>query len=324
MVDSDIDEPISSEVRLGTELAALIDAEPDKLTHALPQMHEALMSTQPHLTILAIVMAGRAGTAGLPVLREALQSDQVTIRQFAAQGLGQLGPDPAVVEALVKAAKDPDPITGEIASLALGRAGKAALDPLRLLVRESDPAISIRALKALGQAGKGTGLPLLELDAARSYPDPRQAIAAAEAAVQSSGNPGKGLGDLIMQMESSDPGIRKEAADASGRLMDTARAAAPQLQRLLAGDDEPEVRGAAATALALIGGHVDRTVTSLTAALRDPDRKVRRAVVIALAALEDLAMPAVPALRALENTVDEDTDLALVKAALTRIEGEQA
>lgn len=324
MVDDTLDEPISPDVRLGAELAGLIDAEPGEIAQAVPRLHEALSSDQADLRILATVMAGRAGVAGLPLLDEALQSDQPPIRQLAVQGLSKLGREPTAIGALAKAAEDADPTTAELAAMALGRVGKAALDPLRQLIRKGDPATSIRALKALGLAGKGADVPLLELDAARSHPDPLRAIAAAEAAVQSSGNPGKGLGNLIMQMESSDPGIRKEAAAAAGRLMDTARAAAPQLQRLLAGDDEVEVRGTAATALALIGGHADKTVTCLTSALRDPDQTVRRAVFIALAALEDLALPAAPALRALLGTVDDDSERALLKAALTRIEGEQA
>ena len=285
-------------------------------------MHVALSSDQAHLRLLATALAGRAGSAGLPVLEAALGAGEPAMRQIAVQGLVSLGPNLQAVDALARAARDEDKTVREIAFLGLGRAGKAAMDPLRRLIKEQDPELSRAAMRALGEASQGTGIPVLEPGVARHHPDPLHAIAAAEASVRTSGDPGRGLGDLIVKLDHEDAAVRAEAATSCGRLMDHAREATARLQQIVIQDPASEARRAAATALAMIGGGANDSVSVLTGALRDPDKMVRRTVIVALAALDDVARPAVPALRALLQTMDDESDQEMVKAALRRIQGE--
>jgi len=93
-----------------------------------------------------------------------------------------------------------------------------------------------------------------------------------------------GSGALLSYLESSDPGIRRRAAIAAGRIGDPL--AAPQLVLRLE-DPEVEVRRASAFALGLLG--VRETALDLTALLEDPDPIARGRASEALGRIGDPA-----------------------------------
>lgn len=85
----------------------------------------------------------------------------------------------------------------------------------------------------------------------------------------------------IGRLEAPEPDVRREAAEALRRLGASAAEAVPALSAALR-DPDPEVRGAALSALVAVGG---RALSSIASALQAPDWKLRRGAAAALARL---------------------------------------
>lgn len=306
---------------LVAELAGLMQAPRSSVQAALPQLERALGSSNTSLQILATVLAGRAGPAGLSVLSRAQDAKSAPVRQFAAMGLGQIGPSEGTVEALTRAVRDSDETAAKLAAASLGRSGNAAVPSLRSLAQSGNAGVAVLAVRSLGQATEGSGRLAPELAAARHSSDPFIAVAAAESALRADGNSADALDDLIGRLRGDpDSEVRSEAASACARLMEKAEGAAAPLREALAGDPEAKVRASAATALALIGGRDGRTVSSLARALGDRDPMVQKSTIIALSSLEGKAEPTLPALRALGQVADEEMS-GMIAAAIDRIDG---
>jgi HEAT repeat protein len=121
------------------------------------------------------------------------------------------------------------------------------------------------------------------------------------------------LGDL----KDRDVLVREEAVEMLGQMGTAARAALPELKKLVA-DPNRALRTRAALALWRIGGDARPAVAVLTANLRDGDLSMRRE---ALLALGQLGTEAVPAANAIVELLD-DSDVAVrsqAGTALTRM-----
>ncbi len=303
---------------LAAQLARLMQAPRSKVQAALPQLQQAFGSQNRSLQILATVLAGRAGPAGLSILSSAQSAKSTAVRQFAAMGLGQIGPGAGAVEGLARAMQDGDEVTAKVAAAALGRS-RDAVTPLRSLAQSSNPRVAALAVRSLGQATEGTGRLVPELAAARHSTNPHVALAAAESALRVDESSADALDDLIERLRADpDPEVRSEAAAACGRLMEKAEGSADALRRALASDPEAKVRANAAIALVLAAGRDRASVSSLARALGDRDPTVQKASIMALHSLENKAEPALPALRALDQVADEEMS-QMIAAAIERI-----
>ncbi len=312
--------PAMEESGLASELAKLVQAPSSDVRANLPRLETAFGSSNPSLRILAVVLAGRAGPGGLSILSRAQDAKSANLRQFAAMGLGQMGPGTGAVEGLARAVQDGDAVTAKVASAALGRSPDAA-STLRGLARSSDPRVAAMAVRSLGQVTEGSGQLAPELAAARRSPDPNVALAAVESAVRVDANGGDALAELIGRLAGdSDPAIRAEAAAACGRLMDRAKGSEVALREAIVSDPEAAVRANAAISLALVGRGEAATVNCLARALGDRDSAVQKASIMALHNLENKAAPALPALRAL-NEVADDEMRGMINATIERIAG---
>ena len=153
-----------------------------------------------------------------------------------------------------------------------------------LLVRleDADDQVRRRAAEVLGQLGQKMArrvVPLLIRDLDARHPTPVWTVRA--------------LGEFGLEADQALPALRALADDTSvtGALRFAAKKAVQAIDKvsrtfheqtlpdLIAnlGDDDPEIRASAATALARHGSRAKAAVPALTRALDDPDPKVQRA-----------------------------------------------
>ena len=271
---------------------------------------------------LAAVLLGQIGAPAVAALSRALEEKQrPPVRHFAASGLARIGPAAApAIEALGKCLAAPDETLRVIAALALSRIGAPALAILRRgLATEISAAVSARAVGWMGREGA----PAVE-DLKRLVVSGRGStrIAALTALVAVTGDPARGLPQLIEVARGTDPAMRVEAIERIGELLEHGRGAEQALRSFL-DDTAAPVRAAAALALARIGSVEPETGTALTRRLSDSDGQVRGRAALALARFGPSAGAALPALRAL--LADPDVQIATVAAAAVRsIEGSDA
>jgi HEAT repeat protein len=121
---------------------------------------------------------------------------------------------------------------------------------------------------------------------------------------------------LAQLLTDSDLDVRLAAATALERWGPAAKAAAPDLQRTI-GSTEGELRCAALRALGAMGGpEANAAIADATAALADPDVRVRRVAAQLLGKLGPEAREAVPALRQLLEDESSDVQRAAGEALL--------
>lgn len=108
----------------------------------------------------ATVALGQIGSEGnsrvIAILADLLESDDATVRNYAAIGLEHLGPKArAAVPALAKALKSPDVIVRRWSSMALSKIGgaevRAALPALRAALDDEDPSVRSHAAEIISQ-----------------------------------------------------------------------------------------------------------------------------------------------------------------------------
>jgi len=205
---------------------------------ALIRMKASLKMAMSPLDGLQIVGAGGVGPEELPALVEALKKPDPNVRRSAIEDLGRIGA--AAVPTLVASFKDADP------RVRVAAAGAAlSVDPKHA-----------GALAALIAASKDAN-PVVRRLAAESLAVEPAASALAEL-----------LGD-------KDDEVRWAAADSLGELGPAAAPAVPALLKLMA-DKDPSFRSVAADALGQgARGNPPAAAPALTAALKDPDRRVR-------------------------------------------------
>jgi hypothetical protein len=134
-------------------------------------------------------------------------------------------------------------------------AGDADVLTLIQLLRSREVGQRLRAAKSLGQIGPDARAAVPELAAVLADPDGdvRRAALAAIKGIQGSVATADAAGVFVLDLQSPEEDIRYQAVKNLGRLGRDARQAVQPLQPLLA-DPSPDVRRAAAEALARIGG----------------------------------------------------------------------
>lgn len=120
---------------------------------------------------------------------------------------------------------------------------------------------------------------------------------------------GRSAGQLRAGLSNPDTDIRRQAATDLGRLNSHGSVALPELANALTSDPDPGVRAAAAEAVGKMAPASERVVDSLAKALTDRDPWVRMNSALALLLLREKARPAVPALAAAANDLENDTTL---------------
>jgi HEAT repeat protein len=217
------------------------------------------------------IVRGNAKAAA-PMLQEALADPEPIVRQSAAVALGELAlpTDEAVVDAVGKlAAADDDPLVRRDAIVALGRIGLSARKTLPILVGrlrgDEDGVVRKAALDSLVE--------MVTADDANIADDFRKALTHRDADV-----------------------VRNAALGLANIGGPSSADAVPVFRKMIAHDEDPEVRRIAFTALANIGAYAEAVKPNLIAALKDDDPLNRRSAAIALAKLREKAKDAVPAL----------------------------
>ncbi len=266
---------------------------------AIPQLIEALQSENLQVRQGAVNALGRIGKAAIPDLLEGLKSDKEQVRWSAANGLGNIGSQAQdAVPDLIVVLKDPEPRVRSSAADALGSIGHDAQDAIPDLIetlQDTDARVRSSAASALGNIGH---------DAKDAVPDLIKALQDTDARVRSSAAYGLGgigvdakeaVPDLRAALQDSDKDVRRSAANALRLIGSDAKAAVPDLRAALQ-DSDKDVRSYAAYALETIGRDAKAAVPSLVATLKDDkEAQVRSWAADALGTIG--AKEAVPQLR---------------------------
>ena len=266
--------------------------------------------------------AEKQGPASVPILIAALDDQEWTIRQEAASGLWEIGPDaaPAVPalsrkqRARVQANDSVDYATAlerispaaaktlleEILNSGTSRERLAAasdfwtwknqpslLSPhLIPLLSDADPEIRTGAAELLEKIGSPARSALPALRKAELDPDGAVRVEAASAYGKIANDPAGAAHLLARAVASSDPNTPYRAARKLHELGPAARVAVPDLIAVLKGNKSATSRGAAAEALGEIKPATKATLASLHAAEQDKDASVRSIAKNAIRALQ--------------------------------------
>ena len=190
----------------------------------------------------------------VPELMRALKDPDAKVRLAAANTLGERGPAAALAaKPLGEALKDPDAKVRLAAAKALGRIGPTAHPAYPALVHalgDDDEAVRKAARASLGTLKKSAGQYVPELSAALKDPSAPVRVFALQALLGMDMDVKKAAPLYAALLKDEDRGLRLEAARALGKVgpkgRDAAFAALLEAQK----DKDPEVRKAAADALA--------------------------------------------------------------------------
>ncbi len=182
------------------------------------------------------------------------------------------------VEPQIAALREEDGQARQDAVRALARIGAAAVRPLIASLKDDSPAVRLYAAQALGLIADARAVtPLIA-----ALNDPRPEVRVQVAAALGRMKDGRAFqplaGALLSDREGS---VRLQAVKGLGELRD-ARAVQPLISVL--GDDDPDIRAAAVTALGLLGRPA---FGALAAALGDKDARRRQHAAQALGEIRD-------------------------------------
>ena len=268
---------------------------------AIPQLIEALQSENLQVRQGAVDALGKIGQSAIPDLLEGLKSDKEQVRWGAAKALGIVGSDAKeAVPDLIEALQDKEARVRSSAADALGGIGRDAKVAVPDLIEAlQDKEARVRSSAAYGLGG-------IESDAKEAVPDLIEALQDKEARVRSSAAYGLGgighdakdaIPDLSKALQDSDKDVRRHAAWALGRIGHDVKGAVSDLSKALQ-DPDKDVRISAAFAFYFIGVEAKEAVPELKAALQDSDKYVRGNAAYALGEIGVEAKEAVPDLKA--------------------------
>ncbi len=300
----------------------------------------------------APLRGGKRLAGNLTDMIKALSHADATIRQKAANALGEMGPEAKLaIPGLMKLLKDPDDLTrrmatealnqigppnrGELgaltaalkdsstevrayAALALGKLGSDAGSALPdLLEATKDKELSVRAnaLRALGGMGSGEKAKVAPVLTKVMEEDGAREIrvAAAEALAGLTSD----VPELVKIVKHKDADARVFGIRALAKLGKNAKDAIPELTQAAKGGD-PAVRREAMLALAGMMPEAKEAFPVLTDGLKDPDKQMRMSTAQAMGLIGAEARPAVPALADMVKDKDKEIRLAAL-TALSRI-----
>jgi HEAT repeat protein len=238
--------------------------------------------------------------------------DDCPLRLVAATALGAIGPDAeAAVPELIRALADPDPrVCGEAATAlgAIGPPAAGAVTPLAsLAAQDRKDSISDRAAEALAAIGRGS-VPALGAMVFDACADTR--FRAISAIGDIGPNAAAAIPDLVKALADPVDEVREAAAEALGKIGNVPGVTAA-VDGLIAALHDPEctVRTEAAESLGRMGPLTDRVIPALARAIKDIQPGYA-----ALDALEQMGMPAFPAILTLLQDSSADTRNLAVRA----------
>jgi len=296
--------------------------------------------------IAALVMRNRQQT--LPLLMELLKDQDSRARDNAAGLLGRYW-DIAPVPGLVKALNDSSRCVRAKAAWALGTKGtlaKDAIPALTAVLSDSDSYVRENAAAALGQMGAVAKEAVPALTKALDDTDKTVRVKTIEALGKLGNEAKAAVPALERYLKDPDSELRKKAAWAFSELGQAAGGAVPGLAEAL-GDKNDEVRGYVSRALVKAGepavaqlvnilardengrsvtgaietlGGIGRpAVPALAEALKSGDARLRARAVSTLETIGRPAKNALPGLKVLLASADDDARYNILKA-LWRIE----
>jgi HEAT repeat protein len=273
---------------------------------------------------LAVELLLRFGPQAVPALSDALDAMQpLSVRIAAASALARLGPnaEPAI-EALCRNLQTDESVLRWHASFALSKIGPSAVPRLRLVLSASDPQVVTAAVDSLAWIGPGAKEAqedLQQLGLSATSPDLQLACATALVKITEDASRAKPV--LVEAFETGDVNARKNCVQRIGGLGSMGKDYQDYLLR--AGEDQsPEVRAAAALALAKVLEDPSGAVPALTKLLSDPDLEVRVNAAMGLARYGPAASSALPLLLELQQQ-SEEHPAAVARAAIEKIEGNE-
>ena len=232
-----------------------------------------------------------------------LSSEQVNVRRRAAQSLREMGlPASAAVPALAQALRDEDASVRRAATGALGRMGEAAVPALSEALTVPDEEVRFAATDSLRQLGyrASTAVPALVKTAANDTT--RVRLGALRALGEMRTNTQPALAALVAALKV--PELRLQAVQSIGRMESGAAEAVPKLVDLL-DDPDKKILKATLRALAEIEMGAEAAAPRLAEFLDHEDQSIRYGALYALSHMWSAARPAAEALiRALDDPVD--------------------
>jgi HEAT repeat protein len=265
---------------------------------------------------------GPPAVAGIDALLAALESDRPRCRLYAVRSLARMGPDArnalpnllgcckdsdpdvrfaclhalprlgdagkdTVVKALATALGDPEPRIRKEAAIGLRKIGKPAwkdaFAPLLAALADSDDKVAREVDNTLSALGPVTADDVPVLAKALKSDSVRVRGFAAWSLGFLGPRAGPAKKELTGAVQDSDRQIRLAALDTLRQLGKESSSALPVLLKAL-GDNDTDIRALAVAALGAVGQEPG-VYPALLAALKDPQRKVRIAVDVALHAL---------------------------------------
>lgn len=250
----------------------------------------AMKDETPGVRVLSATALGRVAPGNakaIETLGLALAGDSsINVRNAAASGLGWMGPQAAVAAPLmIQALNDRDGTVRVHVIVALGRIGPADGSVASALkhIAEQDPSANVRiwAIRALGLIGAKSDLVVPTL--LKMFDDANGNIRHAAASQLGRIRPtNEVLPALLGLLNEGKPPGRSLAADTLGMLgREAAAEAVPALIRALRDQDE-EVRKGAVTSLMEFGEAAAPAVQALNQALKDPCPAIRSDAELAL------------------------------------------
>lgn len=339
--------------RASLRAVSRLEADPAKLA---PLVNRQLADAEPAVVMESLQSLADLGADAVPLLIESLKDPKA--RYWATVALTEIGPDAAPAAAPLTAAavngETEERLQAMLALAAIGEPAAEAADELATVLDSPDAAVRSAAAFALGRmrgAAADAALEKASTDAdpflsgiaswarARIHPEDKALVS-------------KSLGILTGALDGDRPNARIAAmsaiSDLTDSLDDADEAAVAEKFATLLGDANPEVRGAAATALvrlgptavaalekslanpevrtlavellAASGSKAKEAVDTLVVALGDADPAHRGDAAVALAAIGPDAAEAVPALvKVVEGGAADDASRYPAIFALGRI-----
>src|SRR5262245_57493638 len=206
------------------------------------------------LRLQAAVMIGDPSqTEAVRVLAEALGDPETDVRELAAAGLSEFGPEAQIaLPELIKAIQDESAVVRRRALRAIGLIGPTsaddALPSLIAATEDDDESVAMQAVSTIGDLGPAAAPAIPALMSAIWTGDVRRR-AVAGAAVTHIGE--AAVASLMQSLEHPAPEVRSKVAHLLAQIGPAAAEARPALQNLL-NDRDDAVRAEAAAALKAI------------------------------------------------------------------------
>jgi HEAT repeat protein len=285
----------------------------------------------PLLCLLLSTLPVHAGDANaVPRLIERLQKDSdANVRRAAAHELGRLGPRAkAAIPALIAAFKDTESPVREEASRALKKIGEPAVEPLLEALKDRDEYVRLRAVKVLGQMGTKAKLALTPVTTALENEvsgNVREAARVAYFRIKYD------VKEVIPMLTDADAEKRHYGVKIlSGFTPELARPAVGDLCKLLRNEQNSAIKEDVVNALSLF--YVDNElsapdrnliISTLAAALKDPDETVGTRVAVCLSGFGSLARSALPAIQQAYKTAKTAEFKEALEKTDARIRGKE-